>query len=95
MTLVDPRELELPDVGLMEVEDPETGETMLVDTGNPRVREAYRDRARGLAGQRSALFRGLGVDELVLRTDQTYVKPLAEFFERRARRQVRRKRVAL
>ncbi|MBO9541623.1 DUF58 domain-containing protein [bacterium] len=95
VTLVDPRELELPDVGLMEVADPETGETMLVDTGSARLRADYARRAKDLADNRSALFRSLGIDELVLRTDQTYVKPLAEFFERRAKRQVRRRRVAL
>lgn len=94
VTLCDPRELELPDVGLIEVVDPETGETKLVDTGDAKVRERYARRARELAGSRSALFRSLGVDELVLRTDQNYVKPLAEFFERRSKRLVRRRRVS-
>lgn len=95
VTLCDPRELELPDVGLIEVVDPETGETMLVDTGDAKVRERYARRARDLAGNRSAMFRSLGVDELVLRTDQNYVKPLAEFFERRSKRLVRRRRTSV
>jgi len=83
--------LELPNVGLMEVEDPETGETLVVDTGDARVRSEYRRRAQELCQERSAVFRSLGVDELVLRTDQTYVKPLAEFFARRSQRRVRRR----
>jgi uncharacterized protein (DUF58 family) len=91
VTLTDPRELELPNVGLMEVEDPETGETLVVDTGDARVRSEYRRRAQELCQERSAVFRSLGVDELVLRTDQTYVKPLAEFFARRSQRRVRRR----
>ena len=95
VTLTDPRERELPDVGIMEAVDPETGETLLIDTGDRTLRETYRKRARDLAEQRSAQFRSLGIDELVLLTDQTYVKPLAQFFERRAKRQVRRRRSAL
>lgn len=94
VTLTDPRELELPDVGIMEAVDPESGETMLIDTSDRKLRETYRRRAQDLADNRSALFRSQGVDELVLRTDQTYVKPLAQFFERRASRKVRRRRTA-
>lgn len=92
VTLSDPRERELPDVGMIEVVDPETGEAMLIDTSDPRVRQGYAERAQELAERRSAIFRKLGVDELVLRTDQSYIKPLAQFFERRALRQVRRRR---
>ncbi|MNY38242.1 hypothetical protein D3C86_1728560 [compost metagenome] len=92
VTLSDPRERELPDVGLIEVVDPESGEAMLIDTGDSRVRTRYAERASELAERRSAIFRSLGVDELVLRTDQSYIKPLAQFFERRALRQVRRRR---
>ncbi len=92
VTLMDPRERELPDVGFIEVVDPESGEAMIIDTGDSRVRDGYAGRARELADKRSAIFRSLGVDELMLRTDQSYIKPLAQFFERRARRQVRRRR---
>lgn len=92
VTLCDPRERELPDIGLVEVVDPETGEAMLIDTSEARLRDAYAQRARELAEKRSAIFRSLGVDELILRTDQSYIKPLAQFFERRALRRVRRRR---
>lgn len=94
VTLTDPRELELPDVGIIEAVDPESGKTLLIDTSDRKIRDTYRRRAKDLADNRSAIFRSRGIDELVLRTDQTYVKPLAQFFERRARRQVRRRRTA-
>jgi uncharacterized protein (DUF58 family) len=92
VTLSDPRERALPDVGMIEVVDPETLDAMLIDTSDPRVRASYAERARALAEKRSAIFRSLGVDELVLSTDQSYIKPLAQFFERRSQRQVRRRR---
>lgn len=92
VTLSDPRERELPDVGMIEVVDPETQDAMWIDTRDPQVRASYAERARALTLQRSAIFRRLGVDELVLHTDQSYVKPLAQFFERRASRQVKRRR---
>lgn len=82
----DPREDELPDVGLMLAEDLETGEWIEVDTGHPAVREHY---GRTIAQQkitRDTLFRRLGLDAINVATHRPYISALAEFFRRRARR---------
>jgi uncharacterized protein (DUF58 family) len=84
--LVDPRDEELPDVGLATFEDFETGESILVDTSSPSVRAHYAKRMRGLREEQVRLFRKLGLDHCVIRTDRPYVKPLRDLFARRARR---------
>ena len=83
--LVDPRDEELPDVGLASFEDLETGKGR-VDTSSPRVRAHYARQMRNLRDQQIKLFRKLGLDHCVVRTDQPYVRPLRDLFARRARR---------
>ncbi|HSO00687.1 MAG TPA: DUF58 domain-containing protein [Candidatus Nanopelagicales bacterium] len=84
--LVDPRDEELPDVGLAAFEDLETGEEVLVDTGDPAVREHYKKAMRKLRGDRDRLFKKLALDAVVVKMDQGYVGPMRELFARRARR---------
>lgn len=90
VTVTDPRESELADVGLMLAEDLETGEPVWVDTSSPAVREAYKRRALAQRLEREGLFRRLGLDSIAVSTAQydksAYVRPLVEFFRRRARR---------
>jgi uncharacterized protein (DUF58 family) len=82
----DRREAELPDVGLIELEDAETGEIILLDTGSAAVRRNYerfgRERAEGLR----RIFLSMGVDHVSVATDQDYVKQLVHFFRTRERR---------
>jgi uncharacterized protein (DUF58 family) len=80
--VVDPRELELPDVGLLTVVDPETGRRREVQTSRRRLREDY---ARAAAAQRGAVRRAVrrsGASHLVLRTDRDWVLDVARFAER-------------
>jgi uncharacterized protein (DUF58 family) len=84
--LVDPRDEELPDVGLASFEDYETGESVVVDTSSPRVRSHYAREMKAMRQEQIRLFRKLGLDHCVIRTDQPYVKPLRDLFARRARR---------
>jgi uncharacterized protein (DUF58 family) len=86
VTVTDPREDELVDVGVMWAEDLETGELIPVDTASPRVREAYKRQALQQKLQRDTLFKRLGLDAVGVRTDRPYISPLVEFFRRRARR---------
>jgi uncharacterized protein (DUF58 family) len=81
LLLSDPRESELPAVGLMAFLDPETGERMVVDTSDPAVR-------RRLAGAAlaPAIFQRAGVDALALSTVESYERPLSAFFKARERR---------
>lgn len=84
--LVDPRDEELPDVGVVAFEDLESGEEVLVDTSDPRVREHYAASMRQLRKQRDKLFRKLALDRVIVRTDGSFVKPLRDLFAKRARR---------
>jgi len=84
--LVDPRDEELPEVGLACFEDLETGESVLVDTSSSRVRAHYARHMRALRDQQIKLFRKLGLDHCEVRTDRPYVRPLRDLFARRARR---------
>jgi uncharacterized protein (DUF58 family) len=84
--LVDPREIDLPDVGLISVVDPETGRRRLVDTARPRVRERYR---RAAAERRAAVAAQLataGTDHLTLRTDRDWVLDFVDFVASRRSR---------
>ncbi|MDE2996416.1 MAG: DUF58 domain-containing protein [Bacteroidota bacterium] len=83
--LVDPVEVELPDVGLMEVTDAETGERVMIDTSSGAVRQLYEQegRSRQLAVDR--MFRRLKVDKIPIITDEGYVDPLIRFFRKRNR----------
>jgi hypothetical protein len=86
VVLVDPRDEEIPNVGLATFEDWETGETIVVDTGDKRVRAHYQKEMRKVRAERSTLFRKLALDECVVRTDRSFVEPLRQLFARRAKR---------
>lgn len=84
--LVDPRDEELPNVGLATFEDFETGEEVLVDTGDAAVRRHYAESMKTLRAQRERLFKKLALDRVVVRTDGSFVTPIRELFAKRARR---------
>ena len=84
--LVDPRDDELPDVGIATFEDLETGETVVVDTADSAVRRHYAEAMKALRGSREKLFRKLALDRAVVRTDGSFVQPLRDLFAKRARR---------
>lgn len=85
--IVDPREQELPDVGLALFEDLESGELLEVDTGSPEVREAYRLRVAKEQARRDQMFKKLKLDSVTIRTDKPYVEPIASLFRLRQKRQ--------
>ena len=82
----DPRESEIPRLGLVEFEDPETGERLAVDTSDRRFAERFREELARDAAERERLFARLGVDSIPVSTDRPYVEPLETFFRRRAKR---------
>lgn len=87
--LRDPAETELPDVGMIWLDDMETGERVLVDTSDARVAAAFRDRQEEAAARRRRTFRELGIDAVEIRTDQPYMPPLLEHLQRIARQRRR------
>lgn len=82
----DPHEQELPDVGVLALEDAETGEVVEVDTAHPAVRQRFKDAAEARSRQLVIDFRSEGVDTLQLRTDSPYISALQRFFKARERR---------
>ena len=85
--LGDERERVLPALGYLELEDPETGERVLVNTSDADFRGAF---SKGVVRRREALDTALRkgkVDVIDIQTGQPYVKPLMRFFKERARRQ--------
>jgi uncharacterized protein (DUF58 family) len=86
VVLEDPREMELANVGLLACEDPETGETVVVDTSDARTREAFRRAREAARAERDRTLRALDVDTVNVRTDLPYTKALLRFFRERERR---------
>lgn len=82
----DPRDFTLPDVGLIELQDAESGERVLVDTGDARVRRAYEEQADKARRERDRLLRTVDVDAIPLRTDRSYTEALMRFFRMREKR---------
>jgi uncharacterized protein (DUF58 family) len=86
VVLEDPREMELPNVGLLSCEDPESGETVVVDTSDARTRETFRRARERARSERDRTLRSLDVDTVNVRTDVHYAKALLRFFRERERR---------
>jgi uncharacterized protein (DUF58 family) len=84
--IIDPREQELPDVGILELRDAETGEILYVDTALPWVRTTYRDNWDRNRAKLSRFFQSHRMDHLTIDTAQPYDVPVIRFFEERARR---------
>ena len=86
LTLNDAREEAMPDVGLIDLQDAETGALVTVDTSDRRVRDAYARRATESRDRRRRSLAAAGVEEIALRTDQPYAAPLLRAFRSRDRR---------
>jgi len=86
LSVTDPRERELPPVGLIELEDAETGRRITFDSSNPRSRAKYAEIADRRREDRRDLFRATGVDEIEVSPNDDYVRDLMVFFKRREAR---------
>jgi uncharacterized protein (DUF58 family) len=80
---VDPREGELPNVGLVQFADPETGDVRWVNTASRSIRNAYRAAALKRQNRSRELLRRSGVDHATISTHSGYVKPLMNLFKER------------
>ena len=86
LELRDPREQTLPDLGLVSLEDAETGEVIALDTGRRRVRERFAELARKRDAEMRQALRRLRVEVLSLDSSRPYLPALLAFFESRERR---------
>ncbi|TNE51676.1 MAG: DUF58 domain-containing protein [Deltaproteobacteria bacterium] len=82
----DPREFELTNVGLLDMEDPETGETLLIDTSSKATREYFRKEAARQLNDSQEMMRRSGIPEVNISTEGSSVAPLVRYFRSRDRR---------
>lgn len=85
--VTDPAEEVLPEVGMIALKDPETGETALINSNSKRLRERWRAYRKEQRDYLTDLFRRAGIDHVELVTNGPVVEPLARLFEMRRRRQ--------
>ena len=86
ITIVDPREMSLPNVRFVELTDAETGESVVVDTSSMRLRTTYSTRATEGAEARRRTFRSMDVESVEVTTGESFVDPLTRFFRARESR---------
>jgi len=84
INIYDPREREIPDVGLIRIRDAETGHGMWVDSSSPKVRRSFAQWNKDLYEDTIHLLRRYKVDNVSISTNQDYVKELISFFKNRA-----------
>jgi uncharacterized protein (DUF58 family) len=86
ITITDPREMAIPDIGLIELEDSETGEIILLDTHSDMVRNSFSQSSSDLITKRDKIFKSINVDTINIFSDKSYFEPLIKFFRTRAQK---------
>lgn len=88
VSLSDPAELELPEIGMVTMRDPETGRISHLDTGDPGTRQSFRELARERVAERRQAICRCGAEYLHLQTGRSPLHPLMLFFRDRGRRRI-------
>ncbi|MDO8535410.1 MAG: DUF58 domain-containing protein [Candidatus Omnitrophota bacterium] len=86
ITITDPREAELPNAGIVDLVDAETGRSFTIDTSSEKVRERYSKKASAIHKERAEVFGSVGVDHIDISTDRSYIEAFIKFFKMRKRR---------
>jgi uncharacterized protein (DUF58 family) len=86
INVVDPREMELPHIGYIQLEDAETGEEILLDTSNVEIRNLFTGMTSEAMLKREKMFKSMNVDSITIQTHESYFEPLMKFFRMRAKR---------
>jgi uncharacterized protein (DUF58 family) len=86
ISVADPREVSLPDVGFISLQDAESGEILELDTRHPKVRAVFGQRAEQRSRGLSDRLKKIGVDQLSIDTHGDYLAGLRRFFDMRERR---------
>lgn len=79
----DEKETAFPDIGLVHLEDNETGEIRLVNTSSPYIRKMYEDYYKDLSDRFELIFKQANSGYIALKTHEDYIKPLLNFFKRK------------
>jgi uncharacterized protein (DUF58 family) len=86
LKIIDKRETEMPDLGLIHTVDAESGQSLWVDTGSRKVREEYNRNRLEKSTELNNILKRSKVDSVELFTDESYVSPLMNFFKGRGKR---------
>ncbi len=86
LSVTDPREVSFPNVGLLELEDAETGESIVIDTTSNTIRENFSKHSQGEHNELDKLFKSVGIDHINIMTNESYIQPIVKFFKKRERR---------
>ena len=86
VSITDPRERTLPNVGLIDLEDAETGEIVTIDSGSARARRAWEKKARQREDELRKMLLSMSIDHIPVLTGHDYVRDLVGFFRLRERR---------
>lgn len=84
ITSHDPGEFSFPGVGLVELEDAETGERIIVDGKSPMLQKMFAQRTNKIKKERESLFKRIDMDELSVSTNEDYLKNIHQLFRKRA-----------
>jgi uncharacterized protein (DUF58 family) len=90
VSINDPRELEMPDVGFLEFEDAETGELITIDTTSLKIRNKYSKLGKKRLSNIKEICASMGVDQIEIQTDRNYIKDIMKFFLAREHKSQRR-----
>ena len=85
ISIADRREASLPPLGILELEDAETGEVVMIDTLDPKVRGGFELLSEESREQREEMFRAAGVGEIQVWADEPYIDEIVKFFRARER----------
>ena len=86
ISITDPREIKLPEIGLVHLEDAETGETIVIDTGDKEMVRRFHMQNEKEYAERKKLFLSFGVDTIDIRTDLSLVEPIIRYFKMREKK---------
>ena len=84
--ITDPVEERLPNVGIVQLQDAETGEDFLVDSSNKYLVDKYRKDSYQRSKQQQRMFSSINIDSITLHTNEPYIDPLIKFFDIREMR---------
>jgi uncharacterized protein (DUF58 family) len=85
----DPRDFSIPDIGIVQMEDLESGKTYFLDTSNSKVRQKYKQMANAREEKRNKLFYSINMDRIILDTSKPYEDRLINFFNKRKMKRIR------
>jgi len=86
ISITDQREETLPNVGLIQLEDAESGETLLVDTGDNEMTRQYAIQSQDKREKRKTYFRSIGIDTIEIHTNRSLTEPIIRYFKMREKK---------